>query len=218
MQGLLTALGRGFKKWIGWKRLGIAASLLIISFAITTLVRTLKGVDAGVILVAAAIAIPNLLRARMAANEASAATSIRTVNTAQVTYSSSYPQRGFAHDLATLGPDPRGLTTSSAEHASFIDSTLGNASCTAGAWCTKSGYQFIINTVCKKQTCKEYVVVGTPAGNNTGTRSFCSTSDGVVRYRVGAPLTSAVSVAPSPSAASGPSRSNVARRIRPTTS
>ena len=153
------------------------------------------GVDAGVILVAAAIAIPNLLRARIAANEASATTSIRTVNTAQVTYSSSYPQRGFAHDLATLGPDPRGLTTSSAEHASFIDSTLGNASCTAGAWCTKSGYQFIINTSCTKQTCKEYVVVGTPAGNNTGTRSFCSTSDGVVRYRVGAPLTSAVSVA-----------------------
>jgi hypothetical protein len=52
MQGLLTALGRGFKKWIGWKRLGIAASLLIISFAITTLVRTLKGVDGGVILTA----------------------------------------------------------------------------------------------------------------------------------------------------------------------
>jgi glycosyltransferase 2 family protein len=52
MQGLLTALGRGFKKWIGWKRLGVAASLLIIAFAITTLVRTLKGVDTGVILTA----------------------------------------------------------------------------------------------------------------------------------------------------------------------
>src|SRR5260221_566230 len=52
MHGPLTALGRGFKKWIGWKRLGIAASLLIIAFAITTLVRTLKGVDAGVILTA----------------------------------------------------------------------------------------------------------------------------------------------------------------------
>jgi type IV pilus assembly protein PilA len=153
------------------------------------------GVDAGVILVAAAIAIPNLLRARMAANEASAAISIRTVNTAQVIYSSSYPQLGFARDLATLGPGPRRPTTSSAEHASVIDSTLGNASCTAGAWCTKSGYQFILNTSCKKQTCKEYVVIGTPAGNNTGTRSFCSTSDGVVRYRVGAPLTAAVSLA-----------------------
>src|ERR1700726_4633557 len=52
MQGLLTTLGRGFKRWIGWKRLGIAASLLIIGFAVTTLVRTLKGVDTGVILVA----------------------------------------------------------------------------------------------------------------------------------------------------------------------
>jgi glycosyltransferase 2 family protein len=52
MHGLLTALGRGFKKWIGWKRLGIAASLLIISFAMTTLVRTLRGVDTAVILTA----------------------------------------------------------------------------------------------------------------------------------------------------------------------
>src|SRR6201995_4491132 len=50
MQGLLTGLGHGFKKWIGWKRLGIAASLFIIAFAITTLIRTLKGVDTGVIL------------------------------------------------------------------------------------------------------------------------------------------------------------------------
>jgi hypothetical protein len=52
MKGLLTALARGFKKWIGWKRLGIAASLFIIAFAITTLVRTLKGVDAGVVFTA----------------------------------------------------------------------------------------------------------------------------------------------------------------------
>jgi uncharacterized membrane protein YbhN (UPF0104 family) len=52
MHGLLTTLGRGFKRHIGWKRLGIAASLLIIAFAITTLVRTLRGVDAGVILIA----------------------------------------------------------------------------------------------------------------------------------------------------------------------
>src|SRR5258707_7890830 len=52
MHGLLTTLGRGFKKRIGWKRLGIAASLLIIAFAMTTLVRTLKGVDTGVVLIA----------------------------------------------------------------------------------------------------------------------------------------------------------------------
>src|SRR5690349_5309302 len=52
MQGLLTALQRGFKKWIGWKRLGVAASLLIIALAVRTLVHTLKGVDTGVILTA----------------------------------------------------------------------------------------------------------------------------------------------------------------------
>jgi glycosyltransferase 2 family protein len=52
MHRVLSTLGRGFKERIGWKRLGIAASLLIIGFAITTLVHTLKGVDTGVILVA----------------------------------------------------------------------------------------------------------------------------------------------------------------------
>src|ERR1700742_5033541 len=52
MHRLLTTLGRGFKERIGWKRLGNAAGLLIIAFAITTMVRTLKGVDTGVILVA----------------------------------------------------------------------------------------------------------------------------------------------------------------------
>jgi glycosyltransferase 2 family protein len=52
MHGLLATLGRGFNRHIGWKRVGIAVSLLIISFAITTLVRTLRGVDTGVILIA----------------------------------------------------------------------------------------------------------------------------------------------------------------------
>jgi uncharacterized membrane protein YbhN (UPF0104 family) len=52
MQGMLTTLRRGFKRRIGWKRLGIAASLLIIAFAITTLFRTLRGIDTGVVLTA----------------------------------------------------------------------------------------------------------------------------------------------------------------------
>ena len=52
MHRLLTALGRGFKEKIGWKRLGIAASLIIVIFAVATLVRTLKGVDTGIILTA----------------------------------------------------------------------------------------------------------------------------------------------------------------------
>jgi uncharacterized membrane protein YbhN (UPF0104 family) len=58
MYRLLTALKRGFTERIGWKRLGVAASLLIIAFAITTLVHTLKGVDTGAILVALTEKIP----------------------------------------------------------------------------------------------------------------------------------------------------------------
>jgi uncharacterized membrane protein YbhN (UPF0104 family) len=54
MHRLLTTLRRGFNERIGWKRLGIAASLLIIGIAITTLVRMLKGVDTGVVLIALA--------------------------------------------------------------------------------------------------------------------------------------------------------------------
>src|ERR671914_761494 len=52
MHRFLTALQRGFHDWIGWKRLGIAASLFIIVIATTTLVRTLKGVDVNVVLLA----------------------------------------------------------------------------------------------------------------------------------------------------------------------
>jgi len=152
------------------------------------------GIDAGAVLVAAAIAIPNLLRARMAANESSALATIRTANTAQIIYARTYPQKGFARDLASLGPAPTG-SARSADHASLIDSTLGYADCTAGSWCTKSGYQFRITANCGLGRCQSYVVVATPASTNTGTRSFCSTSDGIVRYRSGLPLTAPVTVA-----------------------
>ena len=57
-----------------------------------------------IILIIAAIAIPSLVHARMSANEASAATSVRTINTAQVTYQSTYPTMGYANSIAALGP------------------------------------------------------------------------------------------------------------------
>ncbi len=150
------------------------------------------GVDAGAVLVMAAIAIPNLLRARIAANESSAVGTVRLVNTAQIAYSSMY-HRGYARDLATLGPYPSGAGRPSAEHASLLDATLGNASCTAGAWCAKTGFQFSITAVCKEQRCEEFVVVGTPVSSSTGLRSFCSTSDAVIRVKTGPPLTTPVS-------------------------
>jgi type IV pilus assembly protein PilA len=150
--------------------------------------------DASAVLVVAAIAIPNLLRSRVAANEATALGSVRTVNTAQVVYSTTYPQRGFAPNLATLGPDPRGPNAESPDHAGLLDETLADQSCTADAWCTKSGFHFRVTAVCKQHLCKDYVVVATPVDSNTGGRSFCSTSDGVIRYKIGPPLTSPLSV------------------------
>jgi len=150
-----------------------------------------NSMDVGGVLVVAAIAIPNLLRARMAANESSAIANIRTANTAQITYAAAYPQNGFAHDLASLGPNPKGPNLISPEHASLIDQTLGDATCTAGAWCVKAGYRFIITTACRQLPCREYAVIATPVSGSTGSRTFCSTSDGVVRFRIGAPLTSA---------------------------
>src|SRR5512147_1701733 len=84
-----------------------------------------------IILIIAAIAIPNLLRSRIAANQASAIGSIRILNTAEITYSSSYGQ-GFTTTLAQLGPPASGPVSAAA--AGLIDSVLAGG--------TKSGYNF----------------------------------------------------------------------------
>ncbi len=157
-------------------------------------VGTSGAADVSVALVVAAIAIPNLMRARTAANESSAVATMRTVVVAQVMYSNAYPGKGYATDLATLGPDPGGSGHPSPEHASVIDATLGSPNCTAGAWCAKSGYNFRVTADCgpAAQACKEFVAVAAPVSSGTGTRNFCATSDGVVRYRIGPPLTSPI--------------------------
>ena len=157
-------------------------------------VSTNGAADPTAVLVIAAIAIPNLLRARIAANESSAVGNLRTINTAQVMYSVSYPNRGFARDLATLGPDPGGTTVTSAKHAGIIDAALGAATCTAGTWCSKSGYRFTLKAVCTERGCKQFVAVATPESAGTGTRNFCSTSDGLIRFQVGAVLNAPISV------------------------
>jgi hypothetical protein len=144
------------------------------------------------VLIAAAIAIPNLLRARIAANEASAVGTVRTITSAQVTYAATYPDKGFATDLAKLGPHPLGPSAATSTHANLIDATLGNSKCTAGSWCEKSGYRFTIVAECLQRVCKDYAVVATPVTSNTGVRNFCSTSDGVVRHQGATPLTSPV--------------------------
>jgi len=150
---------------------------------------TSGALDLGAVLVVAAIAIPNLLRSRIAANEAAAVGAVRTVNTAQFTYAATYPKRGFAPNLAVLGTDPRAPTAYSEDHAGLLNESLANDSCTIDAWCMKSGFQFRVTSVCKQRLCQEYVVVATPVDTSTGGRSFCSTSDGIIRSKTGPPLT-----------------------------
>ncbi len=97
-----------------------------------------------IILIIAAIAIPNLMRARMAANEASAVGTLRTFNTAQVTYASTYPAIGFSLTAATLGnAGAVGACTASSATACLIDPAVEAATGTGGFGAApKSGYVF----------------------------------------------------------------------------
>ncbi|HSK46359.1 MAG TPA: hypothetical protein VLA83_20995, partial [Candidatus Binatia bacterium] len=148
--------------------------------------------DLSVGLIVAAIAIPNMLRSRIVANEAAAASTVRTVHTAEVTYSVTYPKKGYAPSLAAMGPPTGGDCSNNKDvtpaHACLLDDTVGNASCTAGKWCTKSGYRYSVRGVCGPTGCKGYVVTATPVNTGTGKKNFCSTVDGVVRVSTGAPL------------------------------
>jgi prepilin-type N-terminal cleavage/methylation domain-containing protein len=137
-----------------------------------------------IILIIAAIAIPNLLRARIAANESSAVSSIRTINTAQVTYQSAYPTVGYAATLGALGPGGAGsvCTTPSQTNACLIDSTLSNATATTTP---KSGYYFNMAAVAGAGVNLTYTVGGSAAVfNQTGVRNFCSVEDGVLHFQV----------------------------------
>jgi type IV pilus assembly protein PilA len=151
-------------------------------------VSTSPTVDASVVLIGAAVAIPNLLRSRAAANEAAAVATMRTMSTAQIAYYATYPDRGFAPDLTSLGPDPTGTAKPSADHADLLDAKLVNQTCTSGNWCTSSGYRFTIKASCAFGMCRDFVAVATPIGAGTGNRSFCSTSDGIIRYQIDSPL------------------------------
>ena len=125
-----------------------------------------------IILIIAAIAIPNLLRSRMAANEASAVGSIRTINTSEVTYSSTYPNVGFSATLGALGgPNP---CTASAATACLLDTVLA-----AG---NKSGYVFVVGGAAGTPVVT-YTVNGDPVTRGqTGQRSFFSDQSGVIRF------------------------------------
>jgi type IV pilus assembly protein PilA len=140
-----------------------------------------------IILIIAAIAIPNLLRARIAANESSAASSIRTINTAEVSYLTTYPASGYSLALANLGPGGGVCPTPPvAATACLIDAQLAVANVAPG----KNGYLVdeiggnpvnAVNTT--YQTRAQAINQGT-----TGVRAFCSFEDAVVRVQPTGPL------------------------------
>src|SRR5205807_9198039 len=111
-------------------------------------------------------------RSRISASETAASATVRTINTTQVTYSLTYEKRGYAPDLATLGPGPDEACNEKTEtHACLLDASLA----CAGTWCTKAGYRYSITSTCKKDaSCDDYVVISTPVTASTGTKNYCS--------------------------------------------
>src|SRR5579863_10468101 len=142
-----------------------------------------------IILIIAAIAIPSLLRSRMAANEASAVGSVRTMNTAAISYNSTYGN-GFPPAITAIGNN--GTTTISCTNAELIDTVLTGR--------TKSGYTFtlshglaanVLNST--SSSCSGgygysdgYMVTAVPVTvGTTGQRSFCTDASGVIRFNTG---------------------------------
>src|SRR5579864_3480256 len=120
-----------------------------------------------IILIIAAIAIPNLLRARIAANESSAAASLRTLNTAEVSYASFYPSVGFPLTIDVLGGSAP--CTPNIATACLLDATLTSGS--------KSGYIFTATGVLPVGGANtEYVTNAVPQNLNVTGRSEEHTS------------------------------------------
>ena len=121
-----------------------------------------------IILIIAAIAIPNLMRAKITANQASAVGSLRAINTACIAYSTSYGQ--FPATLINLGPISGGGAASSAA-ADLIDSVLASGN--------KSGYLFIYTPGANNQS---YSITATPlTAGTTGQNMYYTDPSGVIR-------------------------------------
>jgi type IV pilus assembly protein PilA len=138
-----------------------------------------------IILIIAAIAIPNLMRARMAANDSSAAASERSIVTGEVGYYSAYPTIGYT-SLAALGgvaPCTPGPAT-----GCLIDNLLATA-ITGGAG--KSGYFFASTPLVGPASTinNEFYTTAVPISVQTGTKSYCAFDDGVIRQEPAGNLT-----------------------------
>lgn len=132
-----------------------------------------------IILIIAVIAIPNLVRARMAANDSSAAGSVHAINVAEVGYFGAYPTVGFSATLAVLGgADP---CTPTVTTACFLDNTLATNNGGNG----KSGYTFAVTGSASAGNTinNQFYDTGTPLNALSGTRAYCATDDMVIRLQ-----------------------------------
>jgi len=134
-----------------------------------------------IILIIAAIAIPNMLKSRMAANQASAVSNLRTITSASVSYSVTF-SNGYPPSLAALGGVEGAGATCTA--AILIDPVLAST-------LQKSGYQFaytgeqgnVTNTTCASPGFNGYLVTAVPiTAGITGNLSFCVTEPGILHY------------------------------------
>jgi type IV pilus assembly protein PilA len=131
-----------------------------------------------VILVIAAIAIPNLIRSRMAANEASAVASLRSINTSQVVYQNTYGP-GFATNLLDLSDGGSAANCLPSATPTATSSCLIDAALTSG---TKSGYTFLYTPVSVGPTVVTYSVNADPTtSGSTGQRHFFTDETNLIR-------------------------------------
>jgi len=130
-----------------------------------------------IILIIAAIAIPNLLRARISANESSAVGSIRTINTSEISYNTSFPAEGFSASLTALAGNAActGATPPVVTGACLIDDTLATG--------VKSGYTFTYAGIGAIPRVAYTVVGDATLINQSGVRSFFSDQSGVIRAK-----------------------------------
>jgi type IV pilus assembly protein PilA len=152
--------------------------------------RTCKGfsliellIVVAIILIIAAIAIPNLLQARLAANESSAAGSLHSLQSAEITYFNSYPTVGYSSTIGVLGGATPCTPTSTT--ACIIDNFLATA--TPGG-VGKSGYYYLATGIITGgATYNTTFVIGAApiVVHSTGNRDFCQTNDGVLRSQMG---------------------------------
>ncbi|OFV81749.1 MAG: hypothetical protein A3D93_05300 [Acidobacteria bacterium RIFCSPHIGHO2_12_FULL_67_30] len=134
-----------------------------------------------IILIIAAIAIPNLLKSRMAANESSAVGSLRTINTSLVTYASTYPDSGFPVSLVQLATV---VGTTDCSAAGLLDPTMANDAF------SKSGYNFAYAMTAGSGACPaaappdpggDYTVSAAPSvPTKTGIRYFFTDASAVI--------------------------------------